>query len=204
MLLCENIKKRYLCISKRIKVYFPEIILIAVGLSMDSFAVSLAVGMSYKNMPRHAILRAIAFFGIFQAAFAAFGWLLSRSLKDMIAVFDHWIAFALLAAIGGKMIWAAIKNDPGERSFNISDYLILIGLSVATSIDALIVGMSMGFLDIPVFIFVAVIGIVTVLFSAGGFYLGIRNGFRFLGRNAGLIGGLILIGIGIKVLIRHM
>ncbi len=122
----------------------------------------------------------------------------------MIAVFDHWIAFALLAAIGGKMIWAAIKNDPSQRSFNISDYLILIGLSVATSIDALIVGMSLGFLNMPVLFSIAVIGIITVLFSAGGFYLGTYNGFRFLGRNAELIGGLILIGIGIKVLIQHM
>ncbi len=171
---------------------------------MDSFAVSLAVGLSYKELRWVAVVRAMIFFGVFQAAFAGLGWLLGQSLKELIGHVDHWIAFFLLIAIGGKMIRDSIRLKPGERSFNIEKYLILAGLSVATSIDALIVGMSLGFLQVPVVTSVVVIGAITMLFTASGFILGIKNGFRLLGKRAGLLGGIILIAIGIKILVQHL
>lgn len=184
--------------------HFAEILIIAIGLSMDSFAVSVAVGMAHKNMRKTAILRAVVFFGVFQAAFAGLGWLLSQGFKEMIEHIDHWVAFALLLAIGSKMVWESLKLKPGERVFNIESYMVLIGLSVATSIDALIVGMSLGFMDMPVSVSVLVIGIVTLIFSSSGFCIGIKNGFRLLEKRSEFIGGLILIGIGIRVLIQHL
>jgi manganese efflux pump family protein len=185
-------------------VQFVEILLIATGLSMDSFAVSLAVGMSHKKMRWPVVLRAVIFFGIFQGGFAALGWWFSQSFKEMIEHFDHWVAFALLLAIGSKMIWESIRSNPGDRSFNVEKYLILIGLSIATSIDALIVGMGLGFLEMPILLSVVLIGLVTIIFSLTGFILGIKNGFRLLGNRAEMLGGLILIGIGINMLIQHL
>jgi len=171
---------------------------------MDSFAVSVAAGIAHKKMRKIVILRAVVFFGVFQALFAGLGWLLSQGFKEMIEQIDHWVAFALLVAIGSKMIWESQKLKPGERAFNTENYMVLIGLSVATSIDALIVGMSLGFLDMPVSISVLVIGIVTLIFSTAGFFIGIKNGFRLLEKRAELIGGLILVGIGIRVLAEHL
>jgi len=171
---------------------------------MDSFAVSLAAGISNKRLGWMALLRAAIFLGAFQAMFAGFGLLLSQSFKEMVAHIDHWIAFALLVAIGGKMIWESFKSKPGDKSFNVENYLILIGLSIATSIDALMVGMSLGFLETPLFSSVLVIGAVTIILSVAGFIIGIKNGFRLLENKAELIGGLILAGIGIKVLVQHL
>jgi putative Mn2+ efflux pump MntP len=185
-------------------VFFSEILLIAVGLSMDSFAVSLACGASYNKLRWPLVMRAVLFFGLFQGAFAGLGWFMSQSFKELIEQFDHWVAFILLLGIGGKMIWESFGNKPGDRSFNIENYLILLGLSVATSIDALIVGMGLGFLESPVFISVILIAVVTVLFSLTGFFLSVKNGFRMLGNRGELVGGLILIGIGFKVLIQHL
>jgi len=171
---------------------------------MNSFAVSLAVGLSYKGLRWVAVIRAMIFFGVFQAAFAGLGWLLGQSLKELIGHIDHWITFFLLIAIGGKMIRDSIRLKPGDRLFNIENNLILAGLSVATSIDALIVGMSLGFLQMPVIASVVVIGAITMLFTVSGFVLGIKNGFSLLGKRAGLLGGIILIAIGIKILVQHL
>lgn len=181
-----------------------EILLIAIGLSMDSFAVSLAGGVSHKKFNRIAVLRTAVFFGVFQGAFAGLGWLLSLSFREMIEKIDHWVAFALLFAIGSKMILESFKSRPEDKTFNIENYLVLLSLSVATSIDALIVGMGLGFLELPVISSVLIITTVTFLFSLAGFFLGCRNGFRLLGNRAELLGGLILIGIGVHVLIRHL
>lgn len=181
-----------------------EILLIAIGLSMDSFAVSLAGGISCRKITSVVVLRTAMFLGFFQGAFAGLGWLLSHSFKHLIERYDHWIAFVLLLAIGGKMILESLKSKTEDKAFNIENYLVLLGLSVATSIDALIVGMGLGFLELPVLSSVLIIAIVTLLFSLGGFFLGCRNGFRLLGNRAEMLGGLILIGIGVRVLVQHL
>jgi manganese efflux pump family protein len=185
-------------------VFVPEIIFIAIGLSMDTFAVSLAVGMLHKSMRKRIFFRAILFFAVFQSAFAGIGWFVGQSLSEVIGIFDHWVAFILLLGIGGKMIWNSFRPATTSRAFDISDIWILIALSVATSIDALVAGMSIGFLDIPPIVSLTVIGLITALLSLTGFLLGIRNGFRLLGNKAEIAGGLILIGIGIKILFQHL
>jgi len=174
------------------------------GLSMDSFAVSVTAGIAHKKMHKLIFSRVVVFFGVFQALFAGLGWLLSQGFKELIEQIDHWVAFSLLVAIGSKMILESRKIKPGHRAFNIENYMVLIGLSVATSIDSLIVGMSLGLLDMPVFISVFVIGIVTLIFSAAGFFIGIKNGLGLIEKRAELIGGLALIGIGIWVLAEHL
>ena len=181
-----------------------EIIFIAFGLSMDTFAVSLVVGMSHKSIGKAVFFRAILFFAVFQSAFAGIGWFVGQSLSEIIGIFDHWIAFILLLGIGGKMIWNSLRPVTNDRAFDISDYWILTGLSIATSLDALVVGMSIGFIDMPLLISLAVIGIITALLSIAGFFLGIKNGFRLLGNRAEIAGGMILIGIGIKILLQHL
>lgn len=149
-------------------------------------------------------MRVALFFGFFQGGFAGMGWLLSNFFKQMIEHIDHWIAFLLLLGIGGKMIIESVKPNHPVKTFNVENYLILLGLSVATSIDALIVGMGLGFLEMPVLSSVLIITMITCLFSFTGFILGSKNGFHLLGRRAELIGGLILAGIGIKVLVEHL
>ena len=181
-----------------------EIIIIAIGLSMDSFAVSLASGICHKKNCRILALLIAIFFGVFQGAFAGMGWLLSSTVKHLIEQIDHWVAFVLLLLIGGKLILGAIRSDPAQKSFNIESYLVLLGLSVATSIDALIAGMGFGFLNMHIVPVMIVIGLVTVFFSFSGFLIGSRNGYKLLGKRAEIIGGIMIIAIGIRILIEHL
>ena len=179
------------------------IILIALGLAMDALAVSITNGIISKNLKILHAFRIALFFGLFQALMPALGWLAGLSLKNLISGLDHWIAFGLLVAIGVKMIYESFKLDAG-RSENaaLGTYLLLI-LSVATSIDALAVGLTLAFLDVLLIIPVMVIGLVTFGISFAGVYVGNRFG-GFLGRRIETVGGLILIGIGLKILIEHL
>ncbi len=168
---------------------------------MDSLAVSLTSGslncISYKKGLRIAIV-----FAIFQAIMPILGWLIGVSFKDFIEAFDHWIAFSILFIIGLKMIIEAIKVNPEDRQFNINKTYILIMLALATTIDAFVVGISFGFLEVNILLASLVIGIITFIFSYGGICLGKLN--RFIKpRTAELLGGLVLIIIGIKILIEH-
>ncbi|MFZ4740737.1 MAG: manganese efflux pump MntP family protein [Bacteroidales bacterium] len=180
---------------------FLELILIAIGLSMDSFAVSLTSGtlkcITYKKGLRIALV-----FALFQAIMPLLGWLLGITFKDMIERIDHWIAFSLLFIIGLKMIIESIKVKPEERKFNINKNSVLIMLAIATTIDAFVVGISFGFLNVSILKAAIIIGIVTFIISYGGICLGKLN--RFIKpRTAELLGGLVLIIIGIKILIEH-
>lgn len=168
---------------------------------MDSFAVSLTSGslqcITYKKGLKIAIV-----FAVFQAIMPVLGWLLGVTFKDMIEQLDHWIAFSLLFIIGLKMIVEAIKVKPEDRKFNINNNYVLIMLALATTIDAFVVGISFGFLEVNILKAIIIIGIVTFLFSFGGICLGKLN--RFIKpRTAELIGGLVLIAIGVKILIEH-
>ncbi len=180
---------------------FLELLLIAIGLSMDSFAVSLTSG-SLKCINYRKGLKIAVVLAIFQGIMPFLGWLLGNTFKDMIEQIDHWIAFSLLFIIGLKMIVEAIKVNPEERQFNINNNYVLMMLAIATSIDAFVVGISFGFLEVSILKASIIIGITTFAISFGGICLGNIN--RFIKpRTAELLGGLVLIIIGIKILIEH-
>lgn len=184
---------------------FIELILVAVGLSMDAFAVSVCKGLS---MPRLNLKQAGViglFFGGFQALMPAVGWLLGKQFERYIVSVDHWIAFVLLSFIGGKMILEAVKGDGGENGQELIrlDLKELLVLSVATSIDALAVGITFAFLRVSLVSSISLIGVITFLFSFAGVIIGNKFGARFKSK-AEIAGGAVLIIIGIKILVEHL
>ena len=179
-----------------------ELLLLSVGLAMDAFAVSVGKGMTLKRVqPRHA-LSAGVWFGGFQGLMPLIGYYVGRSFAEYVVSVDHWIAFGLLVLIGLNMIRETIWGDDEEQDSDFGVRTMLI-MAIATSIDALAVGVSMAFLDVNIWISAAVICIVTLIISAAGVYLGTMFGAR-LGSKAGIVGGLILIAIGVKILVEHM
>ena len=179
-----------------------ELLLISVGLAMDAFAVSVGKGMTLKRVqPRHALTAGV-WFGGFQGLMPLIGYYVGRSFSEYVVSVDHWIAFGLLVLIGLNMIRETIWGDDEEQDSDFGVRTMLI-MAIATSIDALAVGVSMAFLDVNIWISAAVIGIVTLIISAAGVYLGTVFGAR-LGSKAGIVGGLILIAIGVKILVEHM
>jgi putative Mn2+ efflux pump MntP len=182
---------------------FITIIFIAVGLAMDAFAVSITSGFVIKRFKIDHALRIAFFFGTFQAIMPVVGWLAGYGFRDLISDIDHWIAFALLSGIGFKMIYESTTMEPDERRVERFTIYMLLMLSIATSIDALAVGLSLSFLNISIINPVIIIGIVTFLFSFIGAFIGSRFG-HFFESKIEVLGGLILIGIGIKILIEHL
>lgn len=179
------------------------IIVIAVGLSMDAFAVSVAAGIAVKRLKvRHAV-RIALFFGGFQAIMPALGWLAGRSVADFIAPWDHWVVFAVLSFIGGRMIYESFRMGPDGKSADLLSVWALFLLSVATSIDALAVGLSFAFLNVSIIMPVIVIGVVTFVLSLVGVAVGDRLG-HFFERKIEAVGGLVLIAIGVKILLEHL
>lgn len=184
---------------------FIEILLIAVGLCFDTLAVSLVGGacLGDANVWKRAGI--VLSFALFQAGFTFIGWLLGSTVSQYIEAFDHWVAFILLAYIGGKMVVEAFSKDE-EKPVNLLDTGKLVVASIATSIDALAVGISFAMLHMPmreILFSVLVIGLVTALAA----FIGLRGGERLgrlLGKKCNLIGGLILIGIGLKILLEHL
>ena len=158
-----------------------NIILIGIGLSMDAFAVSITCGLSLKEIRLKHPLKVGLFFGGFQAIMPILGWLAGFGLREFIASFDHWIAFVLLAFIGGKMVWESRKKECDEAKADPFQTLTLLGLAVATSIDALAVGLSFAFLGVTVFLPALVIGCITFAISFAGVWLGKKSGVS--GRN---------------------
>ena len=181
---------------------FIELLLISVGLAMDAFAVSVGKGMTVKRVRPYHALNAGAWFGAFQALMPIIGFFVGRSFASYVVNIDHWIAFGLLIIIGVNMIREAISGEEEVVDGNFGVRTMLI-MAIATSIDALAVGISMAFLHVNIWISVAVIGIVTFAISAAGVYLGASFGSR-LGSKAGIVGGVILIAIGIKIVVEHV
>lgn len=181
-----------------------ELFMIALGLSADAFAVSVCKGLGMKRLDLRYALTAAAFFGGFQALMPFLGWVLGKRFERYITSVDHWIAFALLAFIGGKMLVEAVRgkngSGSGEVRFDIRELLLL---SVATSIDALAVGVSFAFLRVSILPSAAAIGCTTFLLSLAGVVFGNRVGGR-LAKNAEAAGGIILILIGSKILLEHL
>ena len=179
-------------------------LIIAVGLGMDAFAVALAVGCRLPKPSFRHFFRLSFHFGLFQFLMPVIGWYGGTQIQEYIHDYDHWLAFGLLAFIGGKMIYessaadadCAPERDPTRK-------WSLVALSVATSIDALAVGLSMAFLQIEIWTPSVIIGVVAAAMTLVGMISGRRLGLRF-GRRMELVGGLVLIGIGIKIVIEHL
>lgn len=184
---------------------FIEILLLAIGLSFDTLAISIVGGMCTGKLSIGQNLKIICMFALVQAAFLAAGWFLGTGFVHYIEAYDHWLAFLLLAVIGGNMIKESFRPSE-EKSVNLLDTPRLLLASVATSIDAMAVGISMAAVQISVQrLAVAVVTVFAV--SAAASELGLRGGrlaSRLLGKNSYLIGGLVLIAIGIKILIEHL
>ena len=178
-----------------------SILLISVGLAMDSLAVSISGGIVMRPFCMRQSLRLALTMGIFQGGMTLLGWLMGVSFSSYITAFDHWIAFILLGFLGGKMIYESF----GEEETTISSFSTktLLTLGVATSIDALAVGVSMAFLKTSIYFPAFIIGFVTFALSL----IGVISGYRFgkiKGINVELFGGIILIAIGVKILIEHL
>jgi len=181
---------------------FLELFLIAIGLSMDCFAVSLSFGTSNRFTWKE-ILRIALFFGIFQGIMPLIGWLIGNSIQSLIASVDHWIAFGILSFIGAKMIFQSFNVADKGKSIDIRKTSVLLSLSVATSIDALITGISFGFIHVNIFFAILIITVVTFINSLIGAKLGEKTSF-IPAQWAERIGGVVLIAIGVKIVINHL
>ena len=181
-----------------------ELLGISVGLAMDAFAVAIAAGLTIAPVtPRHTF-RLAFHFGLFQFMMPVLGWSAGTLVASRIAGWDHWLAFVLLSYVGGKMLWEAFgaRRSSGPKS-DPTRGLTLVTLSVATSIDALAVGLSMAFLRVSIWIPSVVIGIITALITAVGIGFGARLGPR-CGRWAEVAGGCVLIAIGVRIVFSHV
>jgi len=182
-----------------------DLFMIAIGLSMDAFAVSLSKGLCMRKLNyQHALIIA-AFFGGFQALMPLGGWLLGRQFAAFIQSYDHWVAFILLSIIGVKMLMEALQKNSEDLwfedyFFSLKDVLLL---AVATSIDALAVGVTFAFLKISILPSISLIGLTTFCLSLMGVVIGNRFAARFENK-AGIAGGLVLIFIGSKILLQHL
>ncbi len=179
------------------------ILIIAVSLAMDAFAVSIVSGAAYERFQVKHAFRMALFFGGFQAIMPLIGSLAGISIKQYAADYDHWIAFGLLAVVGGKMIYESFKIRPSKINFDTSDIFILLVLSVATSIDALAVGVTLPIVTGSIATAVLIIGLVTFILSYIGVLIGRKFGHFFESRIE-FIAGLILIGLGVKIVLEHL
>ncbi|MBN1374991.1 MAG: manganese efflux pump [Dehalococcoidia bacterium] len=180
-----------------------SVVLIAFGLSADCFAVALGIGGTGATRSWKYILRAGLAFGIFQGGMPIIGWVVGQTVVKLISNYDHWIAFALLVFIGGRMIWEFIQNKTESKAVDISKWITLLTLALATSIDALAVGLSFAVLKLNILISAVIIGLVAFLITALGYWLGGRAS-QWIGRWALLAGGIVLIVIGARILITHL
>lgn len=176
---------------------------IGIGLAMDAFAVSLGIGTGGQANNHRAKFRMAFLFGWFQMMMTVLGWLAGSTIAGLIHQFDHWIAMALLAYVGGNMIRSGLNPEVQSYSYDPSRGKILVILAVATSIDAMAVGLSMAMLHTSVWIPSIIIGVVTFILSGLGLLAGDRLGTKF-GKRMEIVGGLLLIGIGLRVLATHL
>jgi putative Mn2+ efflux pump MntP len=183
-------------------VSFPYLLLIALSLAMDAFAVSTACGVQIAVIRYGHVLRVALAFGFFQFAMPVIGWLAGSTFSDWLLAVDHWIAFGLLTIIGLRMLWESFRKGEVPVKDPTRGWHLLV-LAVATSIDALAVGLSLAFLDISIWVPSVVIGLVAAILSAVGALFGCRLGRRF-GVWAERAGGLVLIGIGVRILVEHL
>lgn len=181
---------------------FIEIFFIGVGLAMDAFAVSICKGLSMKKLDVKKGMVIGGYFGFFQGIMPLIGFLLGFSFESFITKIDHWVAFILLSIIGGNMLKEALSNEE-ESSDDKVDFKTMFPLAVATSIDALAIGITFAFLKVNILLAILVIGIVTFIISFIGVFIGNKFGSKYEKR-AEIVGGLILILMGLKILLEHL
>ena len=179
-----------------------ELLILAVGLSMDAFAVSICKGLSVGELrPRHPLICGL-YFGSFQALMPGIGWLLGRQFQSLITSIDHWIAFVLLGVIGLNMARESFNRDEEAPDASFGPGAML-PLAIATSIDALAIGVTFAFLDVNIVPAVSFIGGITLILSAVGVKIGNVFGLKYKSR-AELFGGIVLMAMGLKILIQHL
>ena len=179
-----------------------EILFVAIALAMDAFAVSVSIGLSLNFVPLNTAFRTSFHFGLYQFFMPLIGWYTASKFSSYIQELDHWIAFLLLAGIGGKMILEAFEKKEGSTVDRTRGFPLIL-LSIATSIDAFAVGMAYSFLESKILFPAMIIGIIAFCLS----YIGIKGGARFskhLGNSAEIIGGIVLIFVGAKILVEHL
>jgi putative Mn2+ efflux pump MntP len=179
------------------------IIFLAIGLGVDAFSVAIGIGAVNDKKSWVPVLRLAAAFGIFQFIMPIIGWLAGQTIVEMIALFDHWIAFLLLALVGGKMIWKGFEKESDEEETDQTNGWPLLLLSIATSIDALAVGFSFSVLKNPILFPAVIIGIVCFVMTAVGMIFG-KALAKIFGKKVEIFGGIVLIAIGVKILIDHL
>jgi putative Mn2+ efflux pump MntP len=182
------------------------ILALAGALAMDATAVAMERGIAAERVRARDVLLVGLLFGGFQAAMPVIGWLLGSRVGPVVEAWDHWIAFAILAALGGKAIWEALRNEESARTTGSGDVFrlrVLLVLAVATSIDALAAGFTLPMMGAPPAPTFVAIGVVTALLSGAGVVVGKRLG-RLFGERIHLIGGLVLVGLGVKILAEHL
>ena len=171
---------------------------------MDCLAVAIAGSISMPGVSHRQILRVALAFGLFQFGMLVGGWYAGHTVVETVEAYDHWIAFGLLLLVGAHMLWEAIRGEEeGRKRTDITRGIPLLTLSIATSIDSLGVGLSLAFVEARVWLAALIVGSVCFLITAAGFYAGKRAG-GWLGRWADVLGGLVLIGIGVRILITHL
>jgi len=178
-----------------------EVLLLSFALAMDAFAVSIGLGVKRKEFDKMLALKAALFFGIFQALMPFIGHMASLGVGSLIESIDHWVAFLLLSLIGGKMLYESFGENTEDEISIITNKVLLI-LAIATSIDAMAAGFTLNLLDFNPYISMIIIGLVTFLFSFVGVFIGSKGG-SFLEDKAEKLGGVVLIGIGVKILVEH-
>jgi putative Mn2+ efflux pump MntP len=185
---------------------FGSILLLSLGLAMDATAVSAARGLAVSAVQPGHVVRVALFFGGFQALMPLLGWLLGAQVGPFVSAWDHWIAFVLLGAIGGKMLWEARggdDDDAAERQTDPFATKTMFVLAVATSIDAFAVGITLPMLGAGLALALGTIGVTTALLSALGLFAGRRFG-ALLGKRLEVVGGVVLVGLGVKILVEHL
>lgn len=179
------------------------VLLISIGLAMDAMTVSLGIGTAGQIATLRGKIRLAAHFGIFQSGMTALGWLIGGSIIQYVQGFDHWIALILLSYVAFNLIRSGFNEERKAFTQDPSTGKILVILSFATSIDAFAVGLSIALIKVPILLSVIAIGIVSVALSAFGLFAGVKLGETF-GKRMEILGGLILLGIGIRVVITHL
>ncbi len=178
-----------------------EVLLLSFALSMDAFAVSIGLGVKNKYFDKTLALKAALFFGLFQALMPLFGYFASLGIGNIIESVDHWVAFVLLTIIGAKMLYESFGENTEDEIAIITNKVLLI-LAIATSIDAMAAGFTLNLLKLNPYLSMIIIGVATFIFSYIGVFIGSRGG-GYLENKAEKLGGIVLIGIGLKILIDH-
>ena len=179
-----------------------ELMIIAVGVSMDAFAVSICKGLSVRKVQPVHVMKTALWFGGFQALMPMVGYFLGISFADFVADIDHWIAFVLLGIIGANMIKESVDTDSCDISPDFS-FRTMLAMAIATSIDALAVGVSFAFLKVDIWTAILLVGVTTALFSGAGVLIGNAFGCRYKSK-AEFVGGVILILMGLRILVTHL